>query len=176
MSQRPILTLKRKPPAPVVEELKPEPQAIAPPCEQATAAPDIKPPTSWEIIGLLVSAYPQTFFVDAPRKPLVAGIHEQVRDALPHIGKKRLKKALKTYCNGGDYYKSFATETHRVGLDGQPVIEVSTEDKLYAEQRLKELKAFKKSLMKAKAAKKKAVTAENNQIAPLAEPETIVTA
>ena len=52
---------------------------------------------------------------------------------------KRLRKAMKIYCVSEKYFESIINETHRVDLTGQPVTEISPEDKIHAEKELERL-------------------------------------
>jgi len=133
MAEREILTLKRKQAEPVAE--------VTPATIVANVAV-IKPAKSQAIelgiIQQLIETYPQTFFAEQ-RKPLMVGIFEQLIEALPQLSKKRLRNAMKMYCVSEKYFESIITETHRIDLTGQPVTEISPEDKIHAEKELKRL-------------------------------------
>jgi sRNA-binding protein len=89
------------------------------------------------IIAELAKLYPQTFFVDTKqRKPLMIGIFHQLIAAMPEMTKKRLRYALRFYCNHFDYLTALSHETHRIDLNGEPIEEISQKDKKSIERRL----------------------------------------
>jgi sRNA-binding protein len=133
---REILTLNRKNISAVVIAVTeiPEPPSTVE-LEVTQITKKIKP----EMVTIceLVAAYPKTFFIkNKKRKPLMIGIFNPLIETLPHLSKKRLRKALHYYCSNKGYLRAFVKYTHRIGLDGEPVMEISPEDKINAEQKL----------------------------------------
>lgn len=100
-----------------------------------------------KIIAELAKLYPQTFFVDPKqRKPLMIGIFHQLIAVMPEMTKKRLRSALKFYCNHFDYLTALHRETHRIDLNGETVEEISPKNKRSIERRLNLDNSTKKHL------------------------------
>ena len=99
-----------------------------------------------KIIAELAKLYPQTFFIDTKqRKPLMIGIFHQLIAVMPEMTKKRLRAALKFYCNHFDYLTALSRETHRIDLSGEPIEEISPKDKKSIKRRLNSTKATEKN-------------------------------
>jgi sRNA-binding protein len=130
MAEREILTLKRKQAEPVVEVTSTAVFA------NVTVIKSTKSQAiELEIIQQLIETYPQTFFAEQ-RKPLMVGIFAQLVEALSPLSKTRLRNAMRMYCVSAKYFESIINETHRIDLTGQPVTEISAEDKIHAEKKL----------------------------------------
>jgi sRNA-binding protein len=133
---RETLTLNRKNISAVVIAVTEIPE---PPFTVELEVPQITKKIKPEMVTIceLMAAYPKTFFIkNKKRKPLMIGIFDLIIEALPHISQKCLRKALGCYCFNNGYLRSFAKHTHRIDLDGEPVMEISPEDKIHAEQTL----------------------------------------
>ncbi|HDS4345625.1 TPA: ProQ/FinO family protein [Enterobacter hormaechei subsp. steigerwaltii] len=80
-----------------------------------------------DLLAVLAN-WPEAFTPDAPR-PIAIGIFEMALEDIKARGlsvpRHKLTSALTAYCASPAYRSALLTETHRIGLDGQPCGEVS---------------------------------------------------
>jgi sRNA-binding protein len=65
----------------------------------------------------LAERYPKAF--GAPR-PLAIGVCERIIADWSSVDRRALSDALRKWCGRAEYRASFASATHRTGLDGSP--------------------------------------------------------
>ncbi len=83
-------------------------------------------------IGVLVETYPRTFDWKFPL-PLKKGIFEDLSQAildekLTGVSKTDVRKALRGYTSTRRYLEALSTHTHRFGLEGTMVEEITPEE------------------------------------------------
>lgn len=70
--------------------------------------------------------------------PLALGIHTSVRERMPDVDPGALRAALKNHTASTRYLKALQTGKERFDLDGQPVGEVTAEQREFASTTLRE--------------------------------------
>ncbi|MGK0674136.1 MAG: ProQ/FinO family protein [Halothiobacillaceae bacterium] len=97
------------------------------------------------LVARLVEAYPNAFSHDGRKvRPLAVGILKELQAAREGEGghglsTQELRRALRYYTQGVAYHRAVARGEARVNLAGEPVGEVSEDQKAYAEAKLAEL-------------------------------------
>lgn len=81
--------------------------------------------------------------------PLAIGIDKQLFAELPELSKKSVRLAMRSHTMATRYLKEMEKATHRLNLDGTPAGEVTDENRLHANELLKE--RFKKQAEQRKA-------------------------
>jgi ProP effector len=147
MADREILTLKRKTIDPVITTVAKQPIPAETVKLPATKSKK-KLSRNRETLGELIKTYPETFSMETP-KPLMMGMLQVLFEAMPHLSRMRLRNALGLYCAKGRYLQAVIAQNSRVDLTGQPVSEISAEDKIQAEKKLAILRNKQKDIAKA---------------------------
>lgn len=118
-TNRPILTLKRKTPAPT---------------EKAIHA---KPYSADDVINTLVDMFPLAFFPRTKqKKPLALGIQQQIFSAETGLSRKAIRSGLFLYVNRTSYIKSVSDNAMRINLDGSEDAMVSLTHVIYSREEL----------------------------------------
>ena len=82
-----------------------------------------------EDVNVLIEAFPKCFNLKMP-KPLKVGINQEIFEDWgenPPMTRTRLHRAIRGYTHSKVYLRSFDTETHRLGLKGEMVQEITEE-------------------------------------------------
>jgi ProP effector len=90
-----------------------------------------------------------TFPVFRDGQPLAIGIHKAIKARLPDLGEGKLRMALKGYTASTKYLKAIANGKQRFDLDGNPVGDVTAEQRQQALETIKE--RFRKAAERKKA-------------------------
>ena len=114
--------------------------------------------------------FPNLFDIKNP-KPLAKGIGAMLQKQLPErINVTTFKMAMSNYCQKKRYLKAMIKGTHRYDLNGEPVAEITPEDKIRAKEHLEKIK----ERQAAKAAEKNSVKENVEEVRIAEEPIAIV--
>lgn len=97
------------------------------------------------LVSHLARVYPKAFSTDGRKvRPLAVGILKELQAARAGeeghgLSMQELRRALRFYTQGAAYHRAVARGEARINLQGEPVGEVSEEQKAHAEARLAEL-------------------------------------
>jgi ProP effector len=78
------------------------------------------------------------FSVFRDYKPLAIGIHKQLMERMPDLGKSKVRVALHGHTASTRYLKALTEGAPRLDLDGQPTGEVTVEQQTMAVQTLRD--------------------------------------
>jgi len=87
-----------------------------------------------QLLKQLQDSYP----VFANYSPLAIGIDKQILAQRPETERKLLRLALGMHTHSTRYLRAFEKATHRFGLDGQQIVEISDEHRQHATEILRE--------------------------------------
>lgn len=91
---------------------------------------------------LFQDTFPSCFSAwGAPKQPLKAGIHRDLKAHFPDLPMREIREALANYCGGPTYLRSMVEGAVRLDLDGNQVGFVAAAHAAYAAHRLKKLQA-----------------------------------
>ena len=84
---------------------------------------------------LLEETWPAVFNFDKP-KPLKIGIFEDMCAHIPKEEIKTFKNAIKAYCGIATYLWALTKHTHRYDLEGNPFIEITDDERAFAQKQI----------------------------------------
>jgi len=74
-----------------------------------------------EVLPALIAVFPKAFFTwKANPKPLKIGIHVDLKEQLPLLGKEKIKLTLYRYTSTIRYRRCLVEDVDRVDLSGEP--------------------------------------------------------
>jgi hypothetical protein len=132
----PVRPAAPKPPS----RAAPPPRPVPPPPTPAETAKAQRLTDTLATLTTLGQRFPRAF--GASCIPLAIGIHSAIL-AQTGIDPAMLKPALRRWCSRDRYIAACASGTHRHGLDGAPVTELTDEERARAAERLAAFKRGK---------------------------------
>ena len=106
----------------------------------------------------LIEQWPDLFTPGPDLKPLSLKIHKEIlqfRDENPRISGRVLQEALKRHTTSFGYLYGMSKATHRHNLKGEPVEEVSAENRSWAHKTLRVMQKLAQKTNKSKAIARK---------------------
>lgn len=98
-----------------------------------TRSPEVEEPAwkvrrrvAWRVRAILVERFPSAFKGPGePKPPLMIGISAEIMLRCPDLKTHEIGTALKDYCTGTTYLRSFIDGADRINLDGEPVAKIT---------------------------------------------------